>query len=117
MGPPLRLVQTRWWRKLQEVELRRRGQGEVQLSSTKSKLEEKEAAKEVLQKKYDDTVEKMEREMVDMESRYEAIINEALDGMSGKLEQAQARWERSCQLVQLRNIARLKEFGLPHLEL
>lgn len=90
---------------------------QVQLTTTKSKLEETEKSKDDLQKKYEDTVEKMEREMVDMESRYEGILNEALDAISGKLEDAQSRWKKSCDIVQLRNVNKLMEFGLPHWEL
>ena len=53
----------------------------------------------------------------DMEKRYESILIEAMDAVAGKLEQAQSRWQKSCDMVQLRNIAKLREFGLPNLEL
>ena len=52
-----------------------------------------------------------------MEQKYEGILVEAMDAVSGKLEQAQSRWNNTCQLVQLRNIDKLREFGLPNLEL
>lgn len=52
-----------------------------------------------------------------MEKKYESILMEALDAVAGKLEQAQSRWEKSCEMVQLRNINKLREFGLPNLEL
>ncbi|XP_063694490.1 coiled-coil domain-containing protein 153-like [Bolinopsis microptera] len=90
---------------------------QVQLDTTKSKLDETEKAKSDLQKKYDDAVEKMEREMSDMEKKYESILIEAMDAVAGKLEQAQSRWQKSCEMVQLRNIGKLREFGLPNLEL
>ena len=52
-----------------------------------------------------------------MEKKYESILIEAMDAVAGKLEQAQSMWEKSCKMVQLRNIAKLREFGLPNLEL
>ena len=52
-----------------------------------------------------------------MEQKYESILVEAMDAVAGKLEQAQARWEKSCEMVQLKNIAKLREFGLPNLQL
>ena len=62
-------------------------------------------------------VERLEREMIDMENRYEHILNEALEAVAGKLELAQIRWKQTCDLVQLKNINKLREFGLPHIEL
>lgn len=52
-----------------------------------------------------------------MEQKYEGILIEAMDAVAGKLQQAEARWEKSCELVQHRNINKLREFGLPNLEL
>eukprot|EP00040_Diaphanoeca_grandis_P041037 m.5628 g.5628 ORF g.5628 m.5628 type:complete len:54 (+) comp4553_c0_seq1:301-462(+) len=49
-----------------------------------------------------------------MESSYENILNEALEAMADKVDQARDKWEMESYIVQRRNKDALLDFGLSH---
>ncbi|EDQ87677.1 uncharacterized protein MONBRDRAFT_27099 [Monosiga brevicollis MX1] len=62
----------------------------------------------------DDKIAQLTQRIESMETAYENVLNEALDSMASRVEEARDKWEVDSYVVQQRNKDVLMEFGLSH---
>eukprot|EP00051_Salpingoeca_urceolata_P020790 m.317086 g.317086 ORF g.317086 m.317086 type:complete len:204 (-) comp19683_c0_seq10:1594-2205(-) len=97
------------------VELRRQKEYlQEQLVVTQKALDETRAETERTLIEKNDLIAQLTQRVESMESTYEQVLNDALDMMAGKVEEARDKWEIESFVVQQRNKERLMEFGLSH---
>eukprot|EP00730_Choanoeca_flexa_P019107 TRINITY_DN9321_c0_g1_i2.p1 TRINITY_DN9321_c0_g1~~TRINITY_DN9321_c0_g1_i2.p1 ORF type:complete len:219 (+),score=37.35 TRINITY_DN9321_c0_g1_i2:57-713(+) len=75
--------------------------------------EVKEQASRSLREK-DDIIAQLTQRIESMETAYESVLNEALDTMASRVEQARDKWEAESYVLQQKNKDVLMEFGLSH---
>ena len=55
--------------------------------------------------------ERLNSRLHTMEKSYEAILQEALDALAGKIETARCKWDEESRAIELKTLQVLYEFG------